>query len=99
MRGPRHGTHRVVTLAGVAAFEGLRLPPGERWQFYAMDGPVTMRINTLTGGPSGPLEVLAAIGTSQIHVHPGPNVFIEFSGTQGSRALVVVSPTPAPESR
>ena len=94
-----HGAYRLVVGSGVGTFRGLRLPPGSFWQWFALDGPATMRINLNTGAPSGALEVLAAAGSSQVHVHPGPNVFLEFSAAQGARILVTVSSVPSQESR
>ena len=43
-----------------------------------------------------PLEVLAAVGPSVIHVHPGRDVYVEFQAPAGGplgQVWVVVSPT------
>lgn len=38
------------------------------------------------------LEILAVPSASQIHVHPGSDVFIEFLGALNERVWIAISP-------
>lgn len=89
------GSFRIVEV-NPGAFNGLRLPEGESWQWYALQGGgVSMRLRW--GSIVTPaLEVLAAVGPSVIHVHPGRDVYVEFqlpAGAPLGQVWVVVSPT------
>lgn len=89
MHGAR--VHRVVRTEGVAAFTGVRLPDGERWQWASVSGAgASMRYRY--GNQASPtLELLAGPGLSAVHVHPGPDVFAEFAGGLGNEVWIFVS--------
>ena len=73
-------------------FVGLRLPPGERWQWYSLGAGIQMRMRYGTFVTPA-LEVLGAPGPSLVHVHPGSDVYVEFLGAVGERVWIVVSPS------
>ena len=89
------GSFRIVEV-NPGTFNGIRLPDGERWQWYALQGGGTAMRLRWGSIVTPPLEVLAAVGPSTLHVHPGRDVYVEFQLPAGSplgQVWVVVSPT------
>ena len=83
--------HLVVTTRGVGTFTGLRLPPGERWQWAttaAGGGSMRMRWGDRV---TAALQVLVASGMSPLNCHPGSEVFVEFDGVLGEQVWIFVS--------
>ena len=86
------GAFRQVPLLGAAQWARLRLPPGSTWQWYPTVGGCQMRLSY--GDQATPaLETLPAVGPSVRHVHPGRDVFVEFSGPIGATVWVTISAT------
>ena len=87
------GRIRFVDTGG--GWAGFRLPAGSRWQWFALQPNTQMRLRW--GSTVTPvLETLAAPGASQVHVHPGDEVYVEFLSPGGAigtdQVWVAVSP-------
>jgi hypothetical protein len=80
-----------ISLKGVAAPETVRLPEGTFWQ-WILDGGGPAAVAFVQGSrTTAPVETLGAAGFSALHVHPGTDIYLAFTGPAGAFVWIFVS--------